>query len=394
MSEDSYSDKLRKKVERQRLARKEAEKLLEQKSLELFHVNQDLERTMEELEQRVLDRTAELESILVQVKQKSTELALMNSVIASVSAATNLDDCLEIVVNTILQLEGVGKVGIALVSETDESLIALNEKYSANQSHTLVGEIFELQTNIQAKLVLDSKKRLLVADILESNEGVAINYLLEKEGIFSLAIFPILVNEKVIGAVSVAIMELGVNVSEDQLNFMESIILQASGAIQNHLLWKQQQISLKEIGAKKEQLELANKVIENSPVILIRWRPEPKMPVEYISSNIQQFAYDAEDFIEGKINLSDIIHKAHLNRILEEIQNNLDQGLEEYKLEYEIVGNDSQIYWVEARNKIIRDASGNHLYNESTLFDITDRVFAEERAKLAQFSIDNTAQMI
>ncbi len=387
-------DKLKNKLARLRQARKEAEQLLEQKSLELFYVNQDLEQTMEELEQRVLDRTAELESIVVQVNKKSDELALMNTVISSVTASEDLDGCLEIIVDTLLQLEGIGKVGIALINDERESMIVVHEKFKDFRSTDTVGETIPLEGNIQTKLVLDSKKRILLTDIQKSNDGVAINKMLQDQGIYSLAILPILVNENVIGTVGVALMEEGIELPEDQLDFMESVVIQASGAIQNHLLLKEQQKTLREIEAKQAQLELANKVIENSPVILIKWRPSEGWPIEYISQNVSKFGYAPNQFLNGKISYHNLIHPDDLPELTEIANQATQNGQAEFKAEFRIFGIDGSMFWVEDRVQIFQTEGQDTPVYESTIIDITERRAAQESARLTQFSIDHTPQLI
>lgn len=82
-SDRQLDDELfRRLLKRERAARKEAEKLLEQKSAELYDVNQRLRALAEMLEQRVEERTAELESALLRAESgdraKSTFLANMS----------------------------------------------------------------------------------------------------------------------------------------------------------------------------------------------------------------------------------------------------------------------------------------------------------------------------
>lgn len=74
-------EQLQRVVYRERAARKEAERLLERKSLELFHLNQQLVGARDELEERVKQRTVALESANLQLqeeiaKHKETQTAL------------------------------------------------------------------------------------------------------------------------------------------------------------------------------------------------------------------------------------------------------------------------------------------------------------------------------
>ena len=74
--------RLNQRLERERNARKQAEALLEQKSLDLFQSNQALQQTALELEQRVVERTAELKGAVSDAQAaneaKSRFLALMS----------------------------------------------------------------------------------------------------------------------------------------------------------------------------------------------------------------------------------------------------------------------------------------------------------------------------
>lgn len=83
MNETSpIQDRMQRRVDRERLARKEAERLLEEKSLELYEANQKLQRQSDRLEETVIARTAELEAALIQAeeatKAKSDFLAMMS----------------------------------------------------------------------------------------------------------------------------------------------------------------------------------------------------------------------------------------------------------------------------------------------------------------------------
>ena len=74
--------RLTRRIERERLGRKEAERLLEEKSLALYKSNQVLQALADELEQKVLQRTQELQIALEKAEAatqaKSEFLAMMS----------------------------------------------------------------------------------------------------------------------------------------------------------------------------------------------------------------------------------------------------------------------------------------------------------------------------
>lgn len=79
---DDESARLTRALARERAARKEAERLLEEKSLALYYSNQSLQQLATALEQQVKERTAELQGALVRAEEsarsKSDFLAMMS----------------------------------------------------------------------------------------------------------------------------------------------------------------------------------------------------------------------------------------------------------------------------------------------------------------------------
>jgi len=121
----------------------------------------------------------------------------------------------------------------------------------------------------------------------------------------------------------------------------------------------------------------ARLIIENSPTVLLRWRQEEGWPVEYISENVRQFGYTADDFISGQIRYDQIIYKDDLKRINSEVQSHQEQGTRLYIQVYRIVTKTGEIRWVEDRTMVEDDAAGDVIYHQGLLTDITDKIKAE-----------------
>ena len=129
---------------------------------------------------------------------------------------------------------------------------------------------------------------------------------------------------------------------------------------------------------EKELLDLieVQKVLENviksSPAVVFFWRPENDWPVDFVSENISQFGYDAEDFTSGKMLYGDIIHPSDLENVREEVYRSYREE-EDLSHEYRILTKSGEVRWVDERSVIKRDDKGNVEYIQGIIMDITDR---------------------
>jgi signal transduction histidine kinase/CheY-like chemotaxis protein len=140
MSEDAY----KKAFERERNARKEAERITELKSRELFELNSALKKFNEELEGRILERTAELEQARnraeANTKAKSEFLSMMSHEMRSplnvIVGLTELLDQREL--------------------EDPEGAYVRNVRFSALQLLNLINDILDLSAIEAGKVVFES----------------------------------------------------------------------------------------------------------------------------------------------------------------------------------------------------------------------------------------------
>lgn len=134
----------------------------------------------------------------------------------------------------------------------------------------------------------------------------------------------------------------------------------------------------------EEALRLAQVIIDNSPAILFRRIAGDQPKLVYVSDNIRQIGYTAEEFLDGKILYKDVVHPDDLERLGREIRQYARDDLEEYTQVYRIITRDGQTRWVEDRTSVVRDEQGNKTYNQGLLVDITRRKLAEEEVRRSE----------
>ena len=134
----------------------------------------------------------------------------------------------------------------------------------------------------------------------------------------------------------------------------------------------------------EEELRLAQVIIDNSPVVLFRRVAGDNPQLVYVSDNIRQMGYTAEEFLEEKIHFRDIVHPDDLDRVGEEIRHYMEEDVEEYTQFYRLMTKDGQIRWVEDQTSVVRDNQGNKIFNQGLLVDITSRKLAEEQVRKSE----------
>ncbi|MDN5310988.1 MAG: hypothetical protein PWP14_2382 [Methanolobus sp.] len=121
-----------------------------------------------------------------------------------------------------------------------------------------------------------------------------------------------------------------------------------------------------------EVLKIMESVIKSSPAVIFFWKPEDDWPVEFVSENISQFGYNAEDFISGKLQYGDIVHPSDISRLSMETEQ-WTRDVENLSYEYRILTSSGEVRWVDERSVVKRDPDGNVQYVQGIVVDITER---------------------
>ena len=136
-------------------------------------------------------------------------------------------------------------------------------------------------------------------------------------------------------------------------------------------------------------LRLMEHVVQNSPVVLFRWKATESWPVVYVTDNVEQFGYTHEELLSGKVPFSVIIHPDDRSRVAEEVMAYSRQGVFDFKQEYRIVTKDGTVRWIDDRTVVERDGRGTITHYQGVVLDITDRKSAQEEISKRQLYLES-----
>ena len=134
----------------------------------------------------------------------------------------------------------------------------------------------------------------------------------------------------------------------------------------------------------QETLSIAQVIINHSPAILFRRIAGTEPRLVYVSENIRQMGYTAEEFLNGDVTFRDIVHPDDKERVGDEVRDYMDKDVEEYTQVYRCLTKTGDIRWVEDRTSVVRDTDGNKIYNQGILVDITETRLAQERLRKSE----------
>lgn len=221
---------------------------------------------------------------------------------------------------------------------------------------------------------LKSKKvyKKLVKDIFESD----LKELMKSQKILSVLIFPVHVQNKLIGAIGFDDCTTERIWSEDEIIILETLVNTISSAIERNtnesLLHK-----------SKEQFRL---LAENIPGTVYLSKNDNEWTKIYINDEVKNLTgYTKEEFLEKKVSYIDLIHPEDKERIIEEQRAILQKGQKIHQ-EYRIIKKDNSVVWVEEFGDIVKD--GNTIdFIEGIFIDITERKNKENAIKEKELAI-------
>ncbi|MBN1667440.1 MAG: GAF domain-containing protein, partial [Anaerolineales bacterium] len=204
-------------------------------------------RTWSEDERRLVEEIADQLSLALEnarlfqeTSARSEELALINRVVARVAGSLDMNESLQVIASELGQALRV-RMGIALMNETRSALIVAAEYTPRADQPASLGTEIPIAGNASTERVLETRKPVIIARAQSDPLTASIHKLMRQYGILSLAIFPIIVGNEVIGTLGIDILEENRQLTAEEIRLVETVIAQASTAIQNARLFEAEQ---------------------------------------------------------------------------------------------------------------------------------------------------------
>jgi adenylate cyclase len=195
-------------------------------------IEQALKEYNRQLEKKVAERTAQLETQLKRLEK-------LNFITQMVASAHDTQSALEIVAREMVHLLNARNSGIALLNE-DRTELAVVADYSADpEEPSRVGIVLPLAGNPASAQVVNTGHSILIRQPQTSNLTESVHDILRAYQTECLLILPLLARGQVIGTIGIDTNEPGREFSPDEIMLAEMVAVQIAGVIQNVRLFDQ-----------------------------------------------------------------------------------------------------------------------------------------------------------
>lgn len=127
------------------------------------------------------------------------------------------------------------------------------------------------------------------------------------------------------------------------------------------------------------------------PTVVLKWEPKDNWPVSYVSPNVKNvLGYTRDELLSGRILYNDILHHEDLNRVKEELQRYIDEGIDFFEQKYRIIKKNGVVIWIYDFTTLVRDEKKNITGINGYIIDVSKSKEDEEKIRVSQERLDLT----
>jgi len=204
-----------------------------------------------------------------EAQQRSEELALINRVVSAVTASTSLQESLKLIAKELNQAISVDETSIAMFSEKFETLTQVAFVSNLPGLPSMEGGEIPLVNNEPISRIIRDKKTIILSRSREASWATPIHDLMDYRKYSTMLLMPMSAGTEVIGVILMGVQDPGNKIDRDELRLAETILLQASTAIQNARLLNQTQIALEDTASLYQANKDLNAVQTHSDILKV-----------------------------------------------------------------------------------------------------------------------------
>jgi len=252
--------------------------------------------------------------------------------------------------------------------------LAFENMMNISKNEIMGNTVFEIFDKKSAEMIREKELQLISGSKTQIYE---LNFTDKNENI-SHMVFHETVHKRANGSLA-GLIGIGSDITKitDQLTILNN----EKKSLENEITTRSDMLSvvnsqLQKHIAKRQSAEKSLKRERNlflrGPVTVFRCRASQKRQIEYISSNISQYGYKQEHFINGKIQILDIIQPEYRNKLLSLIQENSINKNSHFGIELDIISKTSNSpIKITAYINIIRGKKGIPIHYDGYFFNPT-----------------------
>ena len=132
---------------------------------------------------------------------------------------------------------------------------------------------------------------------------------------------------------------------------------------------------------KVQSLREAEIIINNSPVVVVLWRNEDGLSVDFITNNVGEIiGYSSDEFLSGKVSLHDIIAAKDLERIRVDTIACLENGSDKSSHSiFKVKTKEDGFVWASLTSQVRRNEIGKITHFEGTIQEVSEQVEKEHQ---------------
>ncbi|MDD4735050.1 MAG: PAS domain S-box protein [Kiritimatiellae bacterium] len=133
------------------------------------------------------------------------------------------------------------------------------------------------------------------------------------------------------------------------------------------------QDNIREMKTVRDALERERNLFTDGPVMVFKWKAEAGWPIEYVSSNIEQFAYPCEELIGKKTLYTPMIHEDDRERVIQHLQAEVERGVRSIEQDFRMLTARGEVKWVYCYIITVHDSAGHITHYDGYMLDMTER---------------------